>query len=445
MEATENPQPGTVGPSRRDDCPFVVTIASEKGGVGKTTIATNLAVYLKALREDLPVTIASFDNHFSIDGMFTIGRHKPRGTVAGLFAGVPVGQLITIGEYGVQYLASDRRLQPPDDDSLHLRKALSRCGPPGLLIFDTRPILDYFTRNALLAADLVLIPVKDRPSLVNAAALVQALRQEGGDPSRIWMLPSLVDARLRLRGNIGIREFLVASAQERGYQVLETFLAKSPKVEGLTTNLSSRVYPVLTHASTTVVHGQFQELAGFVLQRYDACAVPVCAGDAATVPVLGRIPPGRLRRLAPSCPVCDRRTAGEEGHFFQEWRSRRYGFIHARCFQEMLQEAGFPRFEEARGLLLLGGEEWGGDPQGAILQLFSAGGDPVGSERVDGSGGDSLRRCLAAASGGSPEELSRAAMLITLADIPPCRFLGGDDRRQFAGARKKVLREMLGR
>ena len=46
--------------------PFVVTVASEKGGVGKTTIATNLAVYLKALHEDLPVTIASFDNHFSI-------------------------------------------------------------------------------------------------------------------------------------------------------------------------------------------------------------------------------------------------------------------------------------------------------------------------------------------------------------------------------------------
>ncbi len=56
--------------------PFVITIASEKGGVGKTTLATNLAVYLKALAEDLPVTIVSFDNHFSVDNMFAIGPRR---------------------------------------------------------------------------------------------------------------------------------------------------------------------------------------------------------------------------------------------------------------------------------------------------------------------------------------------------------------------------------
>ena len=63
--------------NRIDKNLFIVTIASEKGGVGKTTTATNLAVYLKALYDNLAVTILSFDNHFSVDSMFAIGPPPP--------------------------------------------------------------------------------------------------------------------------------------------------------------------------------------------------------------------------------------------------------------------------------------------------------------------------------------------------------------------------------
>ena len=67
--------------------PYIVTISSEKGGVGKTTLATNLAIYLKALHEDLPVTLLSFDNHFSVDRMFRIGKNPGSSDVSGLFTG----------------------------------------------------------------------------------------------------------------------------------------------------------------------------------------------------------------------------------------------------------------------------------------------------------------------------------------------------------------------
>ena len=86
--------------------PYIITISSEKGGVGKTTLATNLAIYLKALHEDLPVTLFSFDNHFSVDRMFRIGRGKPAGNVAGLFRGIPAEQVVETGEYGVQFIHS---------------------------------------------------------------------------------------------------------------------------------------------------------------------------------------------------------------------------------------------------------------------------------------------------------------------------------------------------
>ena len=68
--------------------PYIVTISSEKGGVGKTTLATNLAIYLKGLVEDLPVTLFSFDNHFTVDQMFALNKKTGGSHVGHLFTDI---------------------------------------------------------------------------------------------------------------------------------------------------------------------------------------------------------------------------------------------------------------------------------------------------------------------------------------------------------------------
>ena len=50
----------------------VLTVASNKGGVGKTTLAANLAVYLRALREDLPILVLSLDDQELIGRLFAL-------------------------------------------------------------------------------------------------------------------------------------------------------------------------------------------------------------------------------------------------------------------------------------------------------------------------------------------------------------------------------------
>jgi cellulose biosynthesis protein BcsQ len=245
--------------------PYVVTVSSEKGGVGKTTLATNLAIYLKALNEELPVTLFSFDNHFSVDRMFRIGRGAPKGDIMDLLAGRPVDQLLELGEYGVQFIPSSRKLeavahQVRDRDLL--ARALAGSTIRGIVIIDTRPTLDIFTQNALFAADRVIVPVKDTPSLENCRHLYDFFEEQGLSKRALRLLPCLIDSRVHFDGPFkNAYQLLKGYAINRGYKCFEGYIAKSPKVESLNTNPEGKIHPVLTHGRGTRVHIQFAHLA----------------------------------------------------------------------------------------------------------------------------------------------------------------------------------------
>ncbi len=419
--------------------PFVVTVASEKGGVGKTTIATNLAVYLKALREDLPVTIASFDNHFSIEGMFAIGPRPCGGSVADLFAGAPVAELARLGEYGVQYIPSARILDPPDDDTARLGRLLTASPPEGVLILDTRPILDYFTLSALRCADLVLVPVKDRSSLLNAASLRNAL---AGAQGRMWLIPSLIDARLRLRGGVGMEEFLRACAEERDYQVADVFISKSPKVEGLATDFSSTVRPVLSHARGTAVHGQLHSLALFVLERLDAGGVAACT--LLPPPPFPDVPPGRLRRLLPGCPACGQ-FPGKEAHLLFDVRGRRRGFVHAECLQSALESTGLLPFPEGTEAFALEISEGSSERGSIFCHLLSDAGSPLLSEPVGDEAAGMLLPLLEWGTGKGAGRMIHELVILSALTGSPAEMLRDPPWRRFARLRRGAARELLGR
>ncbi|PNU20318.1 hypothetical protein C2E25_07800 [Geothermobacter hydrogeniphilus] len=426
---------------------FVVVVASEKGGVGKTTIATNLAVYLKALAEDLPVTIASFDNHFSVDNMFAIGRQRAV-SVVDLFAGrQPFGPAM-LGEYGVQYLASQRQLEPPPAaDSATLRKRLAGSGLRGILILDTRPILDFFTRSALEAADLVLVPVKDRASLVNVAS-IHNLMNDRPEEERLWLVPSLIDGRLKLKGRVGMRDYLVFNGEERGYRFAPTHISKSPKVEGLASGFSSRIHPVLIHARGTAVHRQLRILADFVLERRASCPRGRCRQGALALE--GAVPEGRLRRLLPDCPVCGTAGDGGSGRLFFDRRSRRRGFLHEDCFQRLLEGTDLRTLLTGqRGLLALTltGGGLSGEGRRLCLALFDADGTCQLEEIPTARTGRRLEAFLVTAAGrDDPSELFQELLLIPLTGDPPVTLLqdpGYRNWRRLAlrAARDRSLRE----
>ena len=328
--------------------PYVVTVSSEKGGVGKTTLATNLAIYLRALNENIPVTLFSFDNHFSVDRMFRIGPTPAGGgDVLSLLEGKDGSELVETGEYGVQFIPSNRnlgvlrdRIRTPDV----LARALAKAALSGFVIIDTRPDLDIFTRNALFASDRVIVPVKDAPSLENCRNLYDFFEQQGLSKRPLRILPCLVDSRIRYGGPFkDSYQLLKGYAINRGYRCLEGYIAKSPKVESLNTNPEGKIYPVLTHGRGTDVHLQFTHIARQVFldarkeneRRLDGVnreeeRLQVQRDDDYR---------NRRRRLYPNCLLCGKTLVTDDAiaaasYYGETSDGRIAGYFEEECFSD---------------------------------------------------------------------------------------------------------------
>lgn len=326
--------------------PYILTISSEKGGVGKTTLATNLAIYLKAMQEDLQVTIMSFDNHFTVDRMFELKGQQPHGTVADLLTGTRGTDLLHQGQYGVNYVPSSNALPELYQDfkgPMALCRIMAESGISGIVILDTRPDLNIVTQNALYAADRVLIPVKDMPSLENCKHIFALFDQRGIDRKTLALIPCLIDNRIKYDGLFkDQRTLLRAFAINRGYRCMDTYISKSPKVESLNTNPDGKIYPILSHARDTDVHGQFSELGRDVLNGYhqtpESRAYLYHQWLTEQEGKKKEAFLARLEGILSHCVICGGLHDGTaaKGFYFETADRNSRGFLHSDCFTGML-------------------------------------------------------------------------------------------------------------
>ncbi len=349
--------------------PYTITISSEKGGVGKTTLATNLAIYLKAMREDLPVTILSFDNHFTIDKMFELQkREDDTPDVHALLMGAKASEVVQVGQYGVGYIRSSTELGDIHErfkGPMTLTRMLAESGISGVVIIDTRPDLNILTQNALYAADRVLIPVKDLPSLENCKNIFALFDQRGIDKKSLALIPCLIDSRIKFDGIFKDQKTLLrAIAVNRGYRCLDSYISKSPKVESLNTNPDGKIYPILTHARGTEVHSQFMEITRDLLRSVDAtketraCLYHTWLLEKEAGKKESYL--ARLEGLAERCLICGALFTEhpEDRSFYFETSDRSArGFLHGNCVSNMLCSALYglqendATFDSARALV----------------------------------------------------------------------------------------------
>jgi len=250
----------------------VLAVSSNKGGVGKTTVSTNLAIYLRALHEDLPVLLVGLDDQSIIDRMFRLRAPGPGdGNLKHGWAERSLDRVIQLGQYGIHFVPT-----PPDTGALKLRaeepdtlrRILEHTAFDGVIILDTKSDLESLTRNALAAADHAILPVSDFASYEEAAKAM-ALLDRLGPPGRGRVLLTLVDRRTRIdREGHDLYEQLVNRIDERGWPRYQAFLSRSPRVEALN-SATGTPGSILHHAQGTVVHRQLRELAEEVSKLLD--------------------------------------------------------------------------------------------------------------------------------------------------------------------------------
>ena len=171
------------GQERHQTAARVITVTSGKGGVGKTSIAVNLAIQIQRLGKRVIILDADF-GLANIEVMLGI---RPQYNLADLmFRGKTLNEIITRGPEGVGFISGGSGIQElarmTKEQVMYLTQKLVELDSlADVIIVDTGAgIADNVLEFVTASSEVILVATPEPTSITDAYALLKALNRRAG-------------------------------------------------------------------------------------------------------------------------------------------------------------------------------------------------------------------------------------------------------------------------
>jgi chromosome partitioning protein len=224
--------------------PRILTLANQKGGVGKTTTAINLATALAAIGER--VLIVDLDPQGNASTGLGLGRQQRERSSYDLLLGectAPQAAVTTsvpnvaVVPSTMDLLGVELTIAAEKDRAFRLKEALKNAHevlidgkPVTYVLIDCPPSLNLLTINALTAADAVLVPLQcEFFALEGLSQLLQTIEQIRSSLNPTLSIQGVVMTMYDRRNNLS-EQVLTDVREHMGTLVYDTVIPRNVRL-----------------------------------------------------------------------------------------------------------------------------------------------------------------------------------------------------------------------